>query len=140
MRTIDFYRTRSGRCPVEEFLAGNAQSLRAGGGPNIAAPVVSRFVSPMTTPRPDEDRVARIDLARKILLEGVAQRKRELALRLYREGKVSKSRAAEIAGISLWELLDLAAQAELPAPYTLAEAVEDVRRLVTPLRDQATAA
>jgi len=94
----------------------------------------------MTTPRPDEDRVARIDLARKILLEGVAQRKRELALRLYREGKVSKSRAAEIAGISLWELLDLAAQAELPAPYTLAEAVEDVRRLVTPLRDQATAA
>jgi len=60
-----------------------------------------------------EERVARIDLARKILLEGVAQRKRELALRLYREGKASKSRAAEIAGISLWELLDLAAQAEL---------------------------
>ena len=87
-----------------------------------------------------EERVARIDLARKILLEGVAQRKRELALRLYREGKASKSRAAEIAGISLWEMVDLAAQAELPAPYTLEEAVEDVRRLVAPLLGQVSAA
>ncbi|MBM4461420.1 MAG: hypothetical protein FJ011_27295 [Chloroflexi bacterium] len=84
-----------------------------------------------------EEHMARVDLARKILLEGVAQRKRELALRLYREGKASKSRAAEIAGISLWEMVDLAAQAELPAPYTLAEAVEDVRRLVAPLYSQA---
>jgi predicted HTH domain antitoxin len=86
-----------------------------------------------------EERVARIALARKILLEGIAQRKRELALRLYREGKASKSRAAEIAGISLWELADLAAQAELPAPYTLEEAVEDVRRLVARLECQAPA-
>ena len=81
-----------------------------------------------------EERIARVDLARKILLEGVAQRKRDLALRLYREGKASKSRAAEMAGISLWEMVDLVAEAELPAPYTLAEAVEDVRRLVAPLR------
>lgn len=76
------------------------------------------------------ERVTRVDLARKLLLEGVEQRKLDLALRLYREGKVSKSRAAEIAGISLWEMMDQVAQADLPAPYTLAEAVEDVRRLV----------
>lgn len=76
------------------------------------------------------ERVTRVDLARKLLLEGVEQRKLDLALRLYREGKVSKSRAAEIAGISLWEMMDQVAQADLSAPYTLAEAVEDVRRLV----------
>jgi predicted HTH domain antitoxin len=77
-----------------------------------------------------QEHVSRIDLARKILLEGIIQRKRELALRLYREGKISKSRAAEIAGISLWEMMDLVEQADLPAPYTLQEAVEDVRHLV----------
>lgn len=87
-----------------------------------------------------EERLARVDLARKILLEGVAQRKRDWALRLYREGKVSKSRAAEMAGISLWEMVDLVAEAELPATYTLAEAVEDIRRLVASLGSQATSA
>ena len=78
----------------------------------------------------EQERASRIDLARQILLEGIANRKRALALRLYREGKVSKSRAAEIAGISLWEMMDLIDQAAFPTAYTLQEAVEEVRRLV----------
>ena len=78
----------------------------------------------------EQGRASRIDLARHILLEGIARRKRDLALRLYLEGKVSKSRAAEIAGVSLWEMMDLIDQAALPTAYTLQEAVEDVRRLV----------
>ena len=78
----------------------------------------------------EQGRASRIDLARQILLEGIARRKRDLALRLYREGKVSKSRAAEIAGVSLWEMMDLIDQAALPTAYTQQEAVEDVRRLV----------
>jgi predicted HTH domain antitoxin len=51
-------------------------------------------------------------------------------LRLYHKGKVSQSRAAEIAGISLWAMIDLINQAALPAAYTLQEAVEEVRQLV----------
>jgi len=78
----------------------------------------------------EQERASRIDLARQILLEGIALRKRDLALRLYREGKVSKSRAAEVAGVSLWEMMDLTDQAALPTAYTLQEAVEEVRRLV----------
>jgi len=78
----------------------------------------------------EQERASRIDLARQILLEGIALRKRDLALRLYREGKVSKSRAAEVAGVSLWEMMDLTDQAALPTGYTLQEAVEEVRRLV----------
>lgn len=77
-----------------------------------------------------QEHASRIDLARQILLEGIAARKRDLALRLYRDGKVSKSRAAEIAGISLWEMMDLLDQTALPASYTLPEAVDDVRRLI----------
>jgi predicted HTH domain antitoxin len=78
----------------------------------------------------EQARATRIDLARQILLEGIAQRKRELALRLYREGKASKSRSAELAGLSLWEMMDLIDQAAVPSAYSLEEAVEAVRQIV----------
>lgn len=55
----------------------------------------------------------------------------DYALRLYREGQVSKSRAAEVAGVSLWEMIDWIEQAEIPSGYTLAEAMEELRRLMT---------
>jgi predicted HTH domain antitoxin len=79
----------------------------------------------------EQSNVTRIDVARQILLEGIRQRKRDRALDLCRSGKLSKSRAAKLAGISMWELMDLlnAAQA-VSLPYTLQEAVEDVRRIV----------
>jgi predicted HTH domain antitoxin len=78
-----------------------------------------------------QSHLTRIDVARQILLEGVEQRKRERALQLYRESRVSKSRAAELAGISLWQLMDTLEQTAVPAAYTLQEAVDDVRRLIT---------
>ncbi len=78
----------------------------------------------------EQERASRVDLARQILLEGIAHRKRALALRLYHEGKATKSRAAEIAGISLWEMMELIDQAAPFSTYTLQEAVEEVRRLV----------
>jgi len=83
----------------------------------------------------EQERASRVDLARQILLDGIAHRKRDLALRLYQEGKASKSRAAEIAGISLWEMMDLIDQASLSSTYTLQEAVDEVRRLVMRISD-----
>ncbi len=79
----------------------------------------------------EQEHASRVDLTRQILLDGIRQHKQDLGLRLYREGKISKSRAAEIAGLSLWEMMDLIEQAEVPAPYTVQDAVEEVRRLVT---------
>jgi predicted transcriptional regulator len=63
----------------------------------------------------EQAQASRIDLARQILLEGISSRKRESALRLYREGKASKSRAAEVAGVSLWGILGLIDQLPLTA-------------------------
>jgi predicted HTH domain antitoxin len=56
--------------------------------------------------------------------------KQNLALHLYQEGKIAKSKAAELAGISLWEMMDLIEQAAVPARYSLAEALEEVRQIV----------
>jgi predicted HTH domain antitoxin len=78
----------------------------------------------------EQEHATRIDVARQILLEGVAERKRALALELYRQGRASKSKAAALAGISLWELMDLIEREGVPSSYTLQEAVEEVRRLV----------
>lgn len=79
----------------------------------------------------EREHLARLDLVRQLLLDGLARRKRDLALRLYREGQVSKSRAAEVAGVSLWEMIDWIEQAEIPSGYTLAEAMEELRQLMT---------
>ena len=77
-----------------------------------------------------QEHATRIDVARRILMEGVSVRKRAQALELYRQGKASKSKAAEVAGISLWEMMDLIEQEGGPSPYNLREAVDEVRRLV----------
>jgi predicted HTH domain antitoxin len=78
----------------------------------------------------EQKHVTRIDVAHQILLEGVAERKRSLALDLYRQGKASKSKAAELAGISLWEMMDWIEREEVASSFTLKDAVEEVRRLV----------
>lgn len=73
---------------------------------------------------------SRIDIARQLLWEGIAHRKQEHALALYVEGKVSRSKAAEIAGISLWEMMDLIAQRRIPSNYTISDAIAEVKRLL----------
>ncbi|HZQ07279.1 MAG TPA: UPF0175 family protein [Anaerolineae bacterium] len=82
------------------------------------------------------EHITRIDAARQILLEGIEQRKRELALDLYLNAKFSKSKAAELAGISLWEMMNLVTQEQVKNPYTLEEAVDDVRRLIMQVNPQ----
>lgn len=44
---------------------------------------------------------------RKILERGISEWRTERALKLLGEGKVTFARAAELAGVSLWELADL---------------------------------
>jgi len=44
---------------------------------------------------------------RKILERGISEWRRERALKLLGEGKVTFARAAELADISLWELVEL---------------------------------
>lgn len=78
----------------------------------------------------EHDHASRVDVARRILLDGIAAEKRNLGVRLYREGKVSKSRAAEIAGVSLWEMMEVLDAADARAEYSVSEAVEDIRRML----------
>lgn len=55
-----------------------------------------------------EDGVDRATMARRLVFEALRQRRLEVALRSYADGSWSAGHAAEVAGISHWELLDLA--------------------------------
>ena len=76
------------------------------------------------------EHVAKIDLARQLLWEGMARRKQEVALKLYEQGQASKSRAAEIASLSLWEFTELVEQRGVRWDYGLEEAKQELQRVL----------
>jgi predicted HTH domain antitoxin len=49
----------------------------------------------------------------------------ELALALYREGRLPPGQAAEVAGIGRWEFADIAKARGIPTPYTREMIQED---------------
>ena len=50
----------------------------------------------------------------------------ELAVALYREGKLPAGRAAEIADMTRWQFEDLLRQRQVPIPYTVADLEHDL--------------
>lgn len=49
------------------------------------------------------------------------------ALESYREGLVTLSRAAEIAGVSVWEMVDVLAEKKILSQYDVEEFEEDLK-------------
>ncbi len=80
------------------------------------------------------EHLEKIDIARQILWDGVAQRKQTLALKLHAEGKVTKTRAAEIAGLSVWEIVDLVEKHGLRWDYSVEDAKEEIAAVVKQAR------
>lgn len=77
------------------------------------------------------ERVAKVDMARQLLWEGIARRKQEVALKRYEQGHISKSRAAEIAGLSLWEFTELVDRRGARWDYSLEEAKHELQRVLS---------
>lgn len=107
---------------------------------NVYRPV-SRNIKEMTSKtqvatRIDEDLLARIkeieketradraEVIRRLLDEGVKQYRLDKAIAQLREGKVTISKAAETADVSVWEMVEIMRSKQIPIPYT----VEDLRK------------
>lgn len=69
-------------------------------------------------------------VVRRLLIDGIQRRKLEQALMLYREDRITKERAAELAGVSLYELMDLVRERGISAHLDVTEALEEVKALV----------
>lgn len=63
---------------------------------------------------------------RKLLARAIADWKREHYARQYGEGKLSMARAAQEAGISLWEMMDYLRARKIPAQYDLEDWKHDL--------------
>ncbi|MFW6110821.1 MAG: UPF0175 family protein [Thermoproteota archaeon] len=72
----------------------------------------------------EEEKTDRATVIRKLLAKAIADWKLEKALKLYREGKITLWKAAEIAGLSLWEMMEITERRETSFRYT----PEDFRR------------
>jgi predicted HTH domain antitoxin len=57
--------------------------------------------------------------------------KRELAVTLYAQGRLSIGKAHEFVGVSLWEFRQILAVRHLPPRYQEAELAEDLEALAT---------
>jgi len=75
-----------------------------------------------------EEHLEKSAAIRKLLHMGLDRYRQERALRLLAEGKVTLSRAAEIARISLWEFADLVRARKIA--WVADDVLEDLESLV----------
>ncbi len=65
-----------------------------------------------------EEKTDRATVVRKLLAQAIDERKLEKALALYSEGKITLWKAAKIAGLSLWEMMETTKQRKVLLQYT----------------------
>jgi len=72
-----------------------------------------------------EEHVDKSTVIARALQRYIKDWKLEMALTLYREGKVTLWKAAKIATLSLWEMMDIIKQRKIPMQYTYEDFKED---------------
>jgi predicted HTH domain antitoxin len=76
----------------------------------------------------EEDR-DRSEIVRELIKKGLKEKKIEKAVKLYKEGRIYASRAAEIADVSLWRMIEIFRERKVEAQYGSKELEEDLKVL-----------
>jgi len=74
-----------------------------------------------------KEKVDRSELIRRLLDFALQQKRIEEAVRAYQDGKVTLWKAAEMAGVSLREMMELTRTKKIIVPYTLDDLKRDIR-------------
>lgn len=74
-------------------------------------------------------KAAMSEVLRKILDVGIKELKTQMALELLREGKISVGKASEVAGITIYEMLERIKQNDISYGYSLEDAKSDLKGL-----------
>ena len=75
----------------------------------------------------DREQLDRSTVVRRLLVEGIKDWKIKYALEQYSDGKITIWRAARMAGVSLRQMLDIAAKKGIPFQYTMEDLRADFR-------------
>ena len=68
---------------------------------------------------------------KRLLIQAVETWKIDYALKLYQDEKISIGKAAETAGVSQWELLDIIAKRKIPIQISKEDIEEDLKAALT---------
>ena len=68
-------------------------------------------------------------LIRDLIILGIKENKIQESLYLYSKGKVSMWKGARLAGLSLWEMMEIIAERKVIMPYGIKELEEDLKGL-----------
>lgn len=71
-----------------------------------------------------EEKIDKSTAMKKFLIIGIREYKKQKAVEMYREGKVSLSGAAKIASVNIYEMIDLLIKAGIKSDYSL----EDMKK------------
>ena len=67
---------------------------------------------------------------RKLLWKSIAQEKLDYALKEYLNDKISLGKASEIAGISIWQMLDELKKRNISLKYKISEAEQEIESIL----------
>lgn len=77
----------------------------------------------------DQEGCDRATLIKSILRRGMAHLRREQAVQAYRRNDVTMSKAADLAGLTLWDFLALMESEKLEIHYDVADFEQDLHQL-----------
>jgi len=77
-----------------------------------------------------EEKTDRGTVIRKLLTRAIEEWKKERSLRLYQEGKITLWRAARLGGVTLREMMGLAARKGIQFKYTSKDLEEDIKAAI----------
>jgi predicted HTH domain antitoxin len=75
-----------------------------------------------------EEKADRATVVRKLLAKAIAEWKLERALVLYSSGKVTLWKASKIAGLSLWEIMEIVRDRKVSFQYAYEDFREDFEK------------
>lgn len=73
--------------------------------------------------------VGKTIVLREAIAKGLADLKLEQALELYKKGKITMWKAAEVAQINLWEFIEIIKKEKISVRYSLEDAEEDIKQV-----------
>ena len=77
----------------------------------------------------NKERIDRTTLARKMLTEGIQRWRIEYAIASCQRGEITKARAAELANVSIYDILDEVRRRGITSGHTLDELRQDLASL-----------
>ena len=69
-------------------------------------------------------------LIRRLLWKSIVQEKIEFAIKEYINDKISMGKAAELAGVSIWEMMDELKKRNIALKYKISEAQLEIEKIL----------